>query len=497
MPGDHRTLPAKKNVDHRQALEAFLHSDEQPTLNEIARRLGCPVTTLMYRYPELCRAITRQNRSVLDIGAIGESLQEALQCRKASFPTVTDISKQFGCSASVLYHHFSELCYELTKKHKDYARSLQTSGTKARNISNSKAAVSVDETKHRRKHLGMENVDRIRKELENLLKNGVDRPMTMTELANRFGCARCTLRRHFPDQCDKLMKKREKEEYLNRLRLSLEEALICDVASAGSVDRLARQLGCSSATLRHYFPDLCKSISQRYMGLTDVEMQRNALEVVMRSGDQTNLSVNEIARRLGCANSTLYSRFPELCKSLVKRRWQATDIDGMQKTLEAVLENVNEPPPTLKEISELLKCSEKNLEYYFPELCRAITERRRQLSGLSRFRVQLEAILANDNDPVSVLEVARRLGCSDSSLRQCFPELCNAISARYRTHRKLKGIEKIRSTCDEVRQIVLRLHAQGEYPAYDKVQALVTYPGYFWRIEVRDAWKDARRELGL
>ena len=233
------------------------------------------------------------------------------------------------------------------------------------------------------------------------------------------------------------------------------------------------------------------------MGLTDIERQRDALEVVLRSGEQTNLSVNEIARRLGCANSTLYNRFPDLCESLVKRRWQATDIDGMRKTLEGVLENVDEPPPTLKDLSELLQCSEKNLEYYFPELCRAITERRRQLSDLSSFKSRLEEILANENEAISVLEAARQMGCSDVFLRYHFPDLCKSISARYSVCRKLKSLEKIRTTCDEVRQIVFRLHAQGEYPAYDKVQSLVTHPGYFWRVEVRAALKEALHDLGL
>jgi AcrR family transcriptional regulator len=484
----------RKNADYRQALEAFLIDNEHPTLNEVARRLGCPVTTLKYRYPELCRAITRQNQRVLDIGKIHEALLEALRCEDGPFPTVTEISKRFECSPSVLYHHFSDLCQELTKKHKNNRPGVSSLEKKDLNIGETEAITG--KPKRSRKNLSVEDIDRMRQGLESLLRNDIDRPLTMTELANRFGCSRRTLRVYFPDLCDKLMKKREREEYVNGLRRALEKVLIDDSSPAPSVDQLARKLGCSNAVLRYHFPDLCRLISQRYMGLTDVEAQRNALEEIMRRGEETNLSINEIARRLGCANSTLYSRFPEQCKTVVKKRWRADNIDGMREVLEAALVNNEEPPPTLKALSELLGCPAKNLDYYFPEMCRAIAERRRRQLGLGRFRSQLEEMLAGD-EPLSVREAARRLGCSDSSLRNCFPELCKSISARYLAYSRNKRLETIEQVCNEVREIVFDLHARGEYPAQDKVQGLVSKPGHFWHLKVRETWRNAIRELGL
>src|SRR5258708_26768260 len=158
------------------------------------------------------------------------------------------------------------------------------------------------------------------------------------------------------------------------------------------------------------------------MGLTEVELQRNTLEEVMRSGEEAKLSINEIARRLGCADKTLYNRFPEQCKTVVKRRWQAVDINSMQKVLEAALANDEEPPPTLQTLSELLGCPARNLDYYFPEMCLALAERRRRLLGLARFRPRLEEMLASD-DPVSEHEVARQLGWLAPSHRNCLPEL--------------------------------------------------------------------------
>ncbi len=345
----------------RLYLEAFLQNSECLTLTEIAQRLGCKASTLRHRYPELCYAIVAQKRRVLDSNAIGEALQEALQCEGGSFPTVTEISKRLECSNAVLYRHFSELCYELTKKHKEIKLRARISGTTSGDLNIREAEVSIKKSKHSTKNLGAENIDKIRKGLEKLLENGVNRPMTMTELANRFGYSRRTLRINFPDLCDRLLKKQEKEEYLNKLGQALEEVLRDDVSPVPSVNHLAHQLGCSYEMLTRHFPDLCKLINQRYRGLTNVERQRNALEAVIKSGEEVKLSVAEIARRLGCSNSTLYKRFPELCESIVKRRWHADDIDRIQKVLETALANDNELPPTLPDLSKLLGCSVQNL----------------------------------------------------------------------------------------------------------------------------------------
>jgi hypothetical protein len=116
--------------------------------------------------------------------------------------------------------------------------------------------------------------------------------------------------------------------------------------------------------------------------------------------------------------------------------------------------------------------------------------------GLSRFKPQLEEILANENDPISVQEVATRLGRSAASLRSCFPALCRAISTRYLAHRKNRTLEEEQNVCTKVREIVFDLHAKGEYPAKDKVRELIGKPGCFWRFKVRETWKDALRELG-
>jgi len=427
---------------------------------------------------------------VFDIGKIHEALLEALRCEECSFPTVSEISKRFECSQSVLYNHFPELCHELTKKHKSNRPAVRSPEKTARDLSMSEVEVMTDKPKRTRKIFRMEDIDKMRKELECLLENGNDRPFTMSKLAKHVGWSAKSLRDYFPELCDKIIKKWEKEEHLNKLRQALEEVLMG--SGAPSVNQLAQQLGCSRAILRSHFPDLCTLISQRYWGLRDSEIQRNTLEELLRSGEGANLSINEIAKRLGCNSMTLHNRFPELCKTLMMRRWQTVDTAGMRQVLEAALANDEESPPTLQALSKVLGCSIRQLEYHFPEACHSITQRRRRLLGLGKFRQRLEEMLADD-EPISAQTAATRLGCSASSLRNRFPELCKSISARYFAASK-KMEEDI---CNEIREIVFALHAHGEYPAQEKVQGLVSKPNYFWRLKVRETWRNALRELGL
>jgi len=87
-----------------------------------------------------------------------------------------------------------------------------------------------------------------------------------------------------------------------------------------SISGIAHNLGCSAAILRYYFPDHCKSIIDRHRRLNELEAQRQALEAPV-AAEQVSLSVNEIARHLGCSSSVLYTRFPELCQAITERHF--------------------------------------------------------------------------------------------------------------------------------------------------------------------------------
>jgi Fe-S-cluster containining protein len=176
------------------------------------------------------------------------------------------------------------------------------------------------------------------------------------------------------------------------------------------------------------------------------------------------------------------------------RRITPSRPDEVLRALEAVL--LSECKPTVKEVAKDLGYSNTCTIYeHGPEICRAIAAKRH--ADTEHLQKMLEAIMVNDeNPPPSMREVARRLGYSVQVLCRHFPAMCRAISERYSAYRTHRRDETVRRICDEVRSAVLRLHAQGEYPSLRKVRSLLGKPHDMLRKEAHQAWKEALQGLG-
>jgi transcriptional regulator with XRE-family HTH domain len=113
-------------------------------------------------------------------------------------------------------------------------------------------------------------------------------------------------------------------------------------------------------------------------------------------------------------------------------------------------------------------------------------------------RDALLAILASDEEPpLTMQEVAKRLGFDRRTISRHFPDLCSAISAKRLDHNKACRLKSIEKLCNDVRQIVLSLNTQGVYPTEARVCELMTNPGCFRYKQVRAAFYQARREFGV
>ena len=94
--------------------------------------------------------------------------------------------------------------------------------------------------------------------------------------------------------------------------------------------------------------------------------------------------------------------------------------------------------------------------------------------------------------PPTMKEVAQRLGFDRRIISKHCPELCKAISAKYRRYQNQIRATKIDECCQEVRQAVSALIEKGEYPSEARVSRLISQPGYFRYKKVRMALKDAK-----
>src|SRR5262249_19091593 len=96
---------------------------------------------------------------------------------------------------------------------------------------------------------------------------------------------------------------------------------------------------------------------------------------------------------------------------------------------------------------------------------------------VERMRSILEATLQRrDEPPVSMADLARSQGYDQTILRKYFPDLCKAISKRYLDYLREKRLKRIQRVCDELRQVMLSLHAQGYYPGQRQLEKLLSKP---------------------
>jgi|SRR5271157_1894346 len=92
--------------------------------------------------------------------------------------------------------------------------------------------------------------------------------------------------------------------------------------------------------------------------------------------------------------------------------------------------------------------------------------------------------------------VAQRLSYSPRELREHFPELCRAISSRYKNYSKIRGEQKIQQMKDDVRRATLEIHSQGLYPSSNKVGSLLSEPGVMRAPVIAKFWHEMLQELG-
>lgn len=108
-------------------------------------------------------------------------------------------------------------------------------------------------------------------------------------------------------------------------------------------------------------------------------------------------------------------------------------------------------------------------------------------------RLFLEQFLAQEmSPPLSVTEVARRLGCNRRMLYKHFPDLCSSISTTYKNYLKQMHQENLSSYSQQVQQIVLNLYREGKYPSESRVAAQMNKPGFLRYKEVRSALHHAK-----
>jgi AraC-like DNA-binding protein len=125
---------------------------------------------------------------------------------------------------------------------------------------------------------------------------------------------------------------------------------------------------------------------------------------------------------------------------------------------------------------------------------------RRQRIPMDRIYIQqrLEEILTQEEQPPpSMRTVAKRLNYSPRELREHFPELNRAIANRRKEYYKLRREQRLLLLKEEMRQVILKIHAQGLYPSSRRVGRLMRTPAIMRDRAVAKFWREMLEELKL
>jgi hypothetical protein len=107
------------------------------------------------------------------------------------------------------------------------------------------------------------------------------------------------------------------------------------------------------------------------------------------------------------------------------------------------------------------------------------------------------ALASQSASPSSMRQIAQQLGHMQSHLIRRFPDLCHAISARYRESQSAKREAREQRLAKEIREASLQLQSQGIFPSRWHVQRLLGYPLLMRDVQVRDIWREVVSDLGL
>jgi len=239
-----------------------------------------------------------------------------------------------------------------------------------------------------------------------------------------------------------------------QIREALQEA--STEQPAPSISEVAKRLGYSTPT-QLYVADseLCRTIVRNFnkSGRNHWWRRRGAKgpdESAIRKALEDSLSleipvpVHRSAKALGFeTESPLTARFPDLCRAIKEKR-AAVQLARRSKTasaLKAAL--IEDPPPTLEEVATRLGyASDGSIKAWEPRLCARLAARRRAFAEQAKkaLRNGLNAVL-KENPPPPLREVHARLGITRAMSYGNFPEIHRAIATRHRAYSR--GARKV------------------------------------------------------
>jgi hypothetical protein len=254
------------------------------------------------RQPRQVRQLHRQ--SSMAYQKVREQMESALT--ETPPPSLGEVATRLGYrDANTLRIKFSELSKKITANHRtseEYINSRQPG---------------------REVEVNYLDVESLRKTLESELDQPC--PATLKGLARRFGYDRDPgIRRKCPDLARALVeKRREYQKQLLAKRISDCRRILKAALNANpppSLRALAKKIeGWDLNSLNKHFPQECRRISARHAEYQKQRMQRAGERLKQAIHSPPQQSLTKLSKEIGYPPKTLQSNYPELCRSIIDR----------------------------------------------------------------------------------------------------------------------------------------------------------------------------------
>lgn len=166
---------------------------------------------------------------------------------------------------------------------------------------------------------------------------------------------------------------------------------------------MAQRLGYDVTTLYRHWPEQCQTIVARYRGRSTLSVDHQLIQQILEDTlkQEEPVPLETLAKQIGCSTSTLRRHCHDLCQAVVDRYRSQCDYDWMEQPLQHVIVS-KEPTPSLATLAWQLKCSPEILSYRFPDLCTQITARR-QIELRKHHEARISRIQAEVRQAVVVI----------------------------------------------------------------------------------------------
>ena len=152
-------------------------------------------------------------------------------------------------------------------------------------------------------------------------------------------------------------------------------------------------------------------------------------------------------------------------------------------------------PLSLKMVSSELSIPERALKYHAPDLCVAISKRYKEQRTL---RSKIHDILKDaikENPPAPFKEILGRTKYSRGVFYKYWPELCYQVTERYRQHKKEMTHRKKEELKEAIRSAISSLNLSGLCPSQKRVSRILSMPNNLNFKDFYMLYWEVRREL--